>query len=180
MFEVPMDNPRPILPAAPGKRSAGPQGTRFFVQEDLRQLASGAGGASGVRASVREPVLESITPGLGGRRFSIRSGRQTIGRLASNDIVVSGPSVSSSHAWITNQQGRCIIMNTLSTNGTFVNDKRIHRAILRHGDLVRLGDVELVFLTRDRGSPAPRQLVRLAVGLIVVTGLAALVAWWLL
>lgn len=133
-----------------------------------------------MRASVREPVLESITPGLGGRRFSIRSGRQTIGRLASNDIVVSGPSVSSSHAWITNQQGRCIIMNTLSTNGTFVNDKRIHRAILRHGDLVRLGDVELVFLTRDRGSPAPRQLVRLAVGLIVVTGLAALVAWWLL
>jgi FOG: FHA domain len=180
MFEAPMDNPRPILPLSPGKRSAGPQGTRFFVQEDLRALASGADQASEGRASVHKPVLQSVGPELGGRRFSIHSGRQTIGRLASNDIVVNGPSVSSSHAWITNQHGRCIIMNTLSTNGTFVNDKRIHQAILRHGDRVRLGEVELVFLTRDSGAPAPRQLVRLAVGLIVVAGLAALaalVAW---
>lgn len=175
-----MDNPRPPLPASPGKRSSGPQGTRFFAQEDLRQLASEADAASEVRASAHKPVLESISPGLGRRRFSIHSGRQTIGRLASNDIVISGTSVSSSHAWITNQQGRCIIMNTLSTNGTFVNDKRIHQAILRHGDRVRLGEVELVFLTRDRGSPAPRHLVRLAVGLIVVAGLAVLAAWRLL
>jgi pSer/pThr/pTyr-binding forkhead associated (FHA) protein len=93
--------------------------------------------------------------------------------------VISGTSVSSSHAWIMNQQGRCIIMNTLSTNGTFVNDKRIHQATLRHGDRVRLGEVELVFLTRDSGSPGSRYLVRLAVALIVLSGLAAL-AWWFL
>lgn len=175
-----MDSPRPILPATPGKRSAGPQGTRFFVQEDLRQLASEAGKASEERASVHKPVLQSISPGFGKRRFSIHPGRQTIGRLASNDIVVSGPSVSSSHAWITNQQGRCIIMNTLSTNGTFVNDKRIHQATLKHGDRIRLGQVELVFLTRDRSSPGPRHLRRLAiVGLAVFIGLGVL-AWWLL
>lgn len=70
-------------------------------------------------------------------------------------------------------------MNTLSTNGTFVNDKRIHQATLRHGDRVRLGDVELVFLTRDRGSPGPRHFVRVVVALGVLSGLAAL-AWWLL
>jgi hypothetical protein len=179
MFEAPMNTPRPSLPASPGKRSSGPQGTRLFAQEDLRALASGADRASEGRPSVHKPVLESSSPELGGRRFSIHSGRQTIGRLASNDIVVSGASVSSSHAWITNQQGRCIIMNTLSTNGTFVNDKRIHQAPLRHGDRVRLGEVELVFLTRDRGSPGPRHFVRLVVALIVLSGLAAL-AWWLL
>jgi hypothetical protein len=179
MFEAPMNTPRPSLPANPGKRSSGPQGTRLFAQEDLRALASGTDGVSEGRASVHKPVLESISPELGGRRFSIHSGRQTIGRLAINDIVVSGPSVSSSHAWITNQQGRCVITNTLSTNGTFVNGKRIHQATLRHGDRVRLGEVELVFLTRDRGSPDPRHFVRLAVALIVLSGLAAL-AWWLL
>lgn len=172
-----MDIPRPPLPAAPGKRDSGPQGTRFFAQEDLRQLASEADQASDGRPSVHKPVLESISPELGGRRFSIHPGRQTIGRLASNDIVVSGPSVSSSHAWITNQQGRCIIMNTLSTNGTFVNDKRVHQTILRHGDRIRLGQVELVFLTHDLDSSGPRHLVRLAI--IVLVGLAALV-WWLL
>ncbi len=70
-------------------------------------------------------------------------------------------------------------MNTLSTNGTFVNDKRIHQMVLRHGDRVRLGEVELVFLTHDFGSSSPRRFVRLAIiGLIVLVGLAALV-WWL-
>lgn len=173
-----MDNPRPVLPATSGKRFSGPQGTRIFVQEDLHQLASETGNAPEERPSVHRPVLESLGPESGGRRFSVHPGRQTIGRLASNDIVVSGPSVSSSHAWITNQQGRCIIMNTLSTNGTFVNDKRIHKAALRHGDRIRLGQVELVFLTRDRDSSGPRPLVRLAIGLIVLIGLGAL-AWWL-
>jgi pSer/pThr/pTyr-binding forkhead associated (FHA) protein len=171
-----MDIPRPLLPATPGKRSSGPQGTRFFSQEDLRQFASEAHKTPEERASVHKPVLESISPELGGRRFSIHPGRQTIGRLASNDIVVSGPSVSSSHAWITNQQGRCIIMNTLSTNGTFVNDKRIHQATLKHGDRIRFGEVELMFLTRDHGSRSPRRVVRLAIGLIVLAGVAAL-AW---
>ena len=172
-----MDNPGSTSPATPGKRSSGPQGTRFFVKEDLRQLASEAG-ASEARASARQPVLESITAELEGRRFSIHPGRQTIGRLASNDIVVSGPSVSSSHAWITNQQGRCVLMNTLSTNGTFVNGKRIHQAALKHGDRVRLGQVELVFLTRDGDAPESRHLVRFALGLLLLIGLAAL-AWWL-
>ena len=174
-----MDNPRPISPAASGKRSSGPQGTRFFAQEDLRQLASEAGEASEARASVHKPVLESISPELGGRRFPVLPGRQSIGRLASNNIVVNGPSVSSSHAWIMNQQGRCVIMNTLSTNGTFVNGKRIHQATLKHGDRIRLGQVELVFLTRDRHSPASRHLARLAIGLVALIGLGAL-AWWLL
>ncbi|HEV2680426.1 MAG TPA: FHA domain-containing protein [Rhodanobacter sp.] len=174
-----MDNPRPISPAVTGKRSSGPQGTRLFVQEDLRQLAAEAGNASEGRPSVHKPVLESVSPELGGRRFSVHPGRQTIGRLASNNIVVNGPSVSSSHAWITNQQGRCIIVNTLSTNGTFVNDKRIHRATLRHGDRIRLGQIELVFLTRDHGSSGPRHLRRLAMGLAGLVGLGVLI-WWLL
>jgi hypothetical protein len=173
-----MDSPRPQLPVTSGKRFSGPQGTRIFVQEDLRQLASATDNAAEERPSAHRPVLESLGPEFGGRRFSVHPGRQTIGRLASNDIVVNGPSVSSSHAWITNQQGRCIIMNTLSTNGTFVNDKRIHQAILRHGDRIRLGQVELVFLTRDRDASGPRHLVRLAIGLIVLIGLGAL-AWWL-
>jgi len=69
-------------------------------------------------------------------------------------------------------------MNTLSTNGTFVNDKRIHQATLRHGDHIRFGDVELVFLTRDHGSAGPRRVVFLAAGLIVLASVAAW-AWWL-
>ncbi|MDE3071811.1 MAG: FHA domain-containing protein [Pseudomonadota bacterium] len=164
---------------AVGGRSSGPQGTRLFAAEDLRQYAGEAGAGSSGRASVREPVLEGSSAGLAGRRFVLRTGRQTIGRRDDNDIVVNDPSVSASHAWIINQQGHYVIMNTLSTNGTFVNDRRIHETTLQHGDRIRLGQAELVFLTREHGAPAPARLRRILVGLLVLAALGA-VAWWLL
>lgn len=146
----------------------------------MHQVASDVESSAAQRASVKEPVLEGVSPELAGRRFPIPPGRQTIGRLGNNDIVLLGRSVSSSHAWITNQKGRCMIMNTLSTNGTFVNDKRIHQAALRHGDHIRLGKVELIFLTREPGSAKPFALGRLLIALIVVAAVVGMAAWaWL-
>ena len=112
------------------------------------------------------------------QRFALREGRQAIGRGSSNDIVVDDPSVSTAHAWIINQHGRYLIMNTLSTNGTFVNDRRIHEASLKHGDHIRLGQAELVLLTRESGAPNPRRVRWVVAALAVVLGLSVL-AWWL-
>ncbi|HSH84338.1 MAG TPA: FHA domain-containing protein [Guyparkeria sp.] len=133
------------------QRSAGPQGTMLFQADDLRAQAEQIESSSSDRASVAEPVLEGVSPDIEGQRFTLRVGRQTIGRRADNDIVLDEPSVSSSHAWILNQQGHHVVMNMLSTNGTFVNDQRVHEATLKHGDRIRLGQVELVFLTREAG-----------------------------
>ena len=175
-----MDKPCPTLSVPREKRSTGPQGTRFFRKEDLREFAAETGNVSRQPASARKPVLQGVSPELGGRRFFVEAGRHVIGRLASNDIVVNDPSVSSSHAWIMNQQGRCSVMNTLSTNGTFVNDKQVHRASLRHGDRVRFGHTEFVFLTRDYGAPSPLRWHRVAFGVtLLVVGLGVLL-WWLL
>ncbi len=133
------------------QRSAGPQGTQLFQADELRQQAQHAEPGSSERASVAEPVLEGNSPGIEGQRHTLRAGRQTIGRRGDNDIIVDDVSVSSSHAWILNQQGQHVIMNMLSTNGTFVNDKRVHEATLKHGDRVRLGQAEFTFLTREAG-----------------------------
>jgi len=132
-------------------RSAGPQGTQLFQADELRTQSEQAATSGDSRASVAEPVLEGVSPGIEGRRYSLRAGRQTIGRRDDNDIVLDEPSVSSSHAWILNQQGHHVVMNMLSTNGTFVNDQRVHEATLKHGDRVRLGQAEFVFLTREAG-----------------------------
>jgi len=166
-----MDNRKPMPP-----RSAGPQGTRLFSAEELRLQASEATPVSTGRASVHEPVLEGVGGELGGRRFSVRPGRQTIGRRGDNNIVIGDSSVSASHAWIMNQQGHYVIMNTLSTNGTFVNDKRVHEAVLRHGDRIRLGQAEFVFLTRDPGASRPRWLSFALMGLVLFAALLAAVA----
>jgi len=95
--------------------------------------------------------------------------------------VVEDLSVSGCHAWVTNQHGHCVIMNTLSTNGTFVNDRRVHEAILRHGDHIRLGQAEFVFLTRERDLAWPVSRRRIAIaGLLLLAALVGGVAWWFL
>lgn len=171
-----MKRPRTPRQESVDRQPSGPQGTQLFSTEDLRRYAYDAGYASDGRASAQQPVLEGISAGLEDLRFPLRSGRQTIGRASNNDIIVDESSVSASHGWIINQQGHCVIMNTLSTNGTFVNDKRIHEATLKHGDHIRLGQAEFVFLTRERGDARSSRLVWLAAGLLLVIGLAAL-AW---
>ena len=173
-----MDNSGKTPLGFASRRSSGPQGTRLFSTAELRQYSDAVASAVDRRASVHEPVLEGLSAGLLMQRFSLRAGRLAIGRASANDIVVDDPSVSSAHAWIINQHGRYLIMNTLSTNGTFVNDRRVHEASLKHGDHIRLGQAELVFLTRERGATDPRRRRWLFAAGTLFLALSAL-AWWL-
>lgn len=173
-----MENSRHTSSATPGRRLAGSQGTQLFSSGELSQWAAEAGASSHGHASEREPVLQGTSVGLEGHRFSLRAGRQTIGRRENNDIVVNEPSVSSAHAWIINQQGHYVVMNTLSTNGTFVNDRRVHEASIKHGDRVRFGQVEFVFLTHEGRGKKPVGIIVLA-GVLALAGLATLLWWWL-
>ena len=174
-----MDNSRHTPSTPAGRRLAGTQGTQLFASGELSQWAAEAGAPSHGHASTREPILQGTSTGLEGHRFSLRAGRQTIGRRDDNDIVVNEPSVSSAHAWIINQQGHYVVMNTLSTNGTFVNDTRVHEATIKHGDRIRFGQVEVVFLTREPRARRPVGMFVLT-GALALTGLGALLWWWLL
>ncbi|MEJ2208222.1 MAG: FHA domain-containing protein [Anaerolineae bacterium] len=64
----------------------------------------------------------------------------TIGRQGDNAIILADPGVSRHHAEISMQGGRWVIRDLDSANGTFVNGRRIvEPRLLRHGDLVRIG-----------------------------------------
>lgn len=92
-----------------------------------------------MRGDVREIPL-SLKPG--GRRVSV-------GRVADNEITLNDTSVSKIHAAITlNQQGTLLVADTGSTNGTFINGRRISYGEARQiedGDVVGFGDVEVRF-----------------------------------
>lgn len=90
--------------------------------------------------------------GAGGRPTSIELSRnvQTIGRSASNDIVLPDPSVSKHHAQVVQEEDGWRLMDLESTNGTFVNGERVEAQRLAPGDTVLLGVYTFVFELLDR------------------------------
>ena len=69
----------------------------------------------------------------------------TIGRLPDNSIVIENPAVSGHHACVFRDADHFIVEDLESTNGTFVNQKRVTRHTLHNGDVLLVGKHELVF-----------------------------------
>jgi two-component system cell cycle response regulator len=80
-----------------------------------------------------------------GRKFELPED-VSVGRDASNAIVIDKDSVSRRHCQIVSRGGKKIIIDLDSTNGTYVNDEAVKEAELRNGDLVKVGDTIFKFL----------------------------------
>ncbi|MBN1824078.1 MAG: FHA domain-containing protein [Endomicrobiales bacterium] len=70
----------------------------------------------------------------------------TIGRKPDNDIVIDNMAVSGHHAKITQQGATYVIEDLQSTNGTFVNDKKIINSGLKNNDNILIGQHTIVFV----------------------------------
>ena len=67
-----------------------------------------------------------------------------IGRIQGNDIVLAKGNVSKNHCKIVNKNGRIVVIDMRSTNGTFVNGQRISAPqIVRPTDKIAIGDYTL-------------------------------------
>ena len=66
-------------------------------------------------------------------------GSVRLGRATDNDINITDKSVSGYHARIFTYFNTSYIEDMDSTNGTYLNDKRIHKHIIHPGDVIRLG-----------------------------------------
>jgi anti-sigma regulatory factor (Ser/Thr protein kinase) len=69
----------------------------------------------------------------------------TLGRSKSVDVVLPDTSVSREHARITQEGPRWYIEDLGSSYGTEVNGDRVTRVQLNEGDIIQLGDVDLIF-----------------------------------
>lgn len=68
----------------------------------------------------------------------------SIGRVSGNDIVLGKSNVSKRHARILNNQGLFVVVDTKSTNGTYVNGHRIDAPYdLKSGDVITIGEYTL-------------------------------------
>jgi len=88
--------------------------------------------------------LQRMNGALQDRRLELPSPVSVVGRDPSASVRLEEESVSKQHARITQEEGRFVIQDLGSSNGTFVNGRRIHEPTeLRPGDLIRLGAVIL-------------------------------------
>ena len=132
---------------AQGYLLVGPLAVRLEAGEDLavgvchvRSVALPANQPSGSSArQVSAPWLE-----MNGFRISLSARLTMIGRSPEADVRLHDPGVSSRHAAI--RLGRSATIEDLgSTNGTFVDGRRVGTADLRDGAVIVLGGVRVTF-----------------------------------
>jgi len=84
--------------------------------------------------------------GRAGKQYSLAQARNVVGRDATRcDIVLDNDTVSAEHAAVLYENEQFVLYDLASTNGTFLNQRRIQRQSLLDSDVVRFGEVALVF-----------------------------------
>ncbi|MBI3404516.1 MAG: FHA domain-containing protein, partial [Acidobacteria bacterium] len=78
-----------------------------------------------------------------------------IGRAPDNDIQIDNLAVSTNHAKVFVEEGRLVVEDMGSLNGTFVNNQRVQRTILKTGDTIMIGKHTLIVDDSWDAGPAP-------------------------
>jgi pSer/pThr/pTyr-binding forkhead associated (FHA) protein len=95
--------------------------------------------SDGPRATLREHRPD------GSSRTIVFDGRPlTIGRAPDNSLVVRDGRASRHHARIDGRRGSLVLSDLGSTNGSFVNDRRVESVALGEGDRIRIGTTSYV------------------------------------
>jgi general secretion pathway protein A len=105
------------------------------------------------------PVLGRILLAHEGKTVAereLKAGRLVIGRTPDNDLQIDSKFISRHHCQVVTQTDSCVIEDLNSTNGILVKSKRIRRHNLNDGDVVQVGQHEIMYIDervpRVRGS----------------------------
>jgi pilus assembly protein CpaF len=90
------------------------------------------------------------------RQLDFQGSEIDIGRLDDNDICLPKSNVSKLHARLVFKDNRFLLLDQRSTNGTYVNGRRISAPmVVRRGDKIYIGDFILTLVTPDTGVMDP-------------------------
>lgn len=168
--------PVPVVPAAPIAAAEAPASVPVSVPQTQRRnvplvdVRRGVGAEAVAGAAVAGAAVAGVAAGAGrpagardasascllidrqtGRTFTGRAPSAVIGRERSQaDVVLRDPNVSRRHAQLTFDGRDWRITDLNSTNGTLVNDVDVSDCVLRDGDLITVGLVNLEFRENPR------------------------------
>src|SRR5258708_21018240 len=87
-------------------------------------------------------------------REALERNEVNVGRVQGNDLMLPKGNVSKHHARLLYRDGRFIVTDLKSTNGTYVNGRKISQAtIVREGDKIYIGDFVLRLETGQGEAP---------------------------
>ena len=95
-------------------------------------------------------LLRVQIPGEATRLVVLDTLDLNIGRAPENDLPIDDPEISRRHARFVRSAGRCEVQDMGTSNGTHVNSRRVESVRLVSGDVVKLGDVEIVYAETTR------------------------------
>jgi len=115
-----------------------------------------------------QPRLAAISGKLKGGIFIIDGESLVIGRETAANLCIADVSVSRRHSIIENKGGNAFVISDLdSLNGTFVNDVPVKTRQLEHGDRVRIGESQFLFLVQDGDIHSKSSHVKLEEGQVL-------------
>lgn len=89
--------------------------------------------------------LEFILGPLANQVLQLTEEVTTLGSVAGNTVVLADPAVSRKHAGIRKVDGTYELADLGSTNGIYVNGRKVPKKTLEPGDIIRIGNTEAVF-----------------------------------
>jgi len=128
----------------------GPVSAKYAIVEQARSQAIAEGGdedtgATRVRMAVPKYVLRGVSGALFSKVFPV-TGPVVIGRAAECDISVPADEISRRHALVKPTPEGLAVEDLGSSNGTFINGKRVQHGFLNPGDELRLDAVRFILV----------------------------------
>jgi hypothetical protein len=100
-------------------------------------------------------VLEILDGDRAGEVVPVADRPVRIGRRPGNDVVLADEKTSGVHAEVVPEGDRHVLRDLGSTNGTFLDGKRVTELVLTPGDVVTVGRLQVKFRLAGDGASAP-------------------------
>jgi len=104
------------------------------------------------------PKLVLLSEGFTGQTCELKTEVTTVGRLEDNAFCVPEPSVSSHHCEIHLRGNDVVVKDLGSTNGTFIAGIQVTEAVVRPGQILRLGNLQMRLEGDQPAAPPKKQL----------------------
>ena len=108
-----------------------------------------------------QPRIAAISGRLKGGVFNIDDEGTVLGRETTATLCIAESAVSRRHSKLEKRDDEYVITDLDSLNGTFVNDVPVKSRVLQHGDRVRVGESQFLFLLYEGDGSSKSSQIRL-------------------